>query len=130
MTQTNQNIDGAPKITVKSSMSTERLLGGKHKAYIGYAWGIAKSEAKAKAKAEEMAVDILKNTESARIEIRNGYLIVSQVTSSDSAWYTIKKVSDLTKNETIYSCCSMSPVGLKAAIDSHLAQYMANEPKF
>lgn len=114
--------------TLKSSMSTEGLLGRRVKAYIGQAWGVGKTETQAKAACELMAIDIIERGQAAKIEVRHGYLIVSQVESSESAWYTIQKISEL-KEGPIFSCCCMRPSGLKAAIDSHLAQYMTDEER-
>lgn len=74
-----------------------------------------------------MAVDILTHMESARIEIRDGYLIVSQVESSESGWYTIKHLAELTENQVVYSCCCMRPSNMRQAINDHLAQYKADE---
>ncbi len=113
-------------LKLKDAMRTERLMGKKHKAYIGQAYGVGKSESAARAECEAMVVDFMTNMQSPRIEVRAGYLIISQIESSESAWYTIKRISDL-EDGFIYSSCCMSAHGLKAAIESHLAQYMADD---
>ncbi len=111
---------------LKDAMRTEKLMGKQHKAHIGQAYGVGKSESAARSECEAMVVDFMENMQSPRIEVRNGYLIVSQVESSESAWYTIKRISDL-KDGLIFSSCCMSAKGLKAAIESHLAQYMEDD---
>ena len=111
---------------IKERMTIERLLNRTYKATIGQAYGTGKSQARAMQACESRAVDILVNVEAVRIELRDGYLIVSQVESSESSWYLIKKL-DGAINGRIYPACFLHPSKLKQAIESHLAQYRADE---
>src|SRR3990167_2034166 len=112
--------------TLKSEIRIERLLGHKFKASIGPAQGVAKSEREARAICEEQIVDVLSERREVCIEVRGAYLVVWQVESSESAWYTIKRLNGIQQGR-IFPLCCMSPKGLKAAIESHLAQYMADD---
>ena len=113
--------------TMKDTVRIERLLNRTYKASIGQAQGTGKTESEARRNCEAAAVDILMNSQSPRIETRDGYLIVSQVESSASGWYTIKNLAALqTVNDIHFPLCGMSAKGLKQAIDSHLEQYKSD----
>ena len=107
---------------MKDAMRIERLLNKKFKATLGQAQGIGKSKTEAIKACEAMIVDMLTNGQTPRMEVRDGYLLISQVEGSEHGWYTIKKISDL-QNGFFHPLCMMNASGLKTAIDSHLAQY-------
>ena len=112
--------------TLKEAIRIEHLMGHKVKASIGMAQGVAKSERQAREACEAQVVDIVEHQQTPRMEVRHGYLIISQVESSTSGWYLIKKLDGL-QDGFLYPLCCMSAHGLKAAIDSHLAQYLEDE---
>lgn len=114
---------------LQDAMTVERLIDRRYRVSIGSSVGIGKTEKAARTACEVQAVDALKNCKPVRMEVRHGYLIVSQVESSQNAWYTIAKVSALEdmKNGRIYSQTHMMPGGLEKAIDSHLEQYMQQD---
>ena len=123
---TTQTDNTTAKVTCKSSMTIERLLDHRYKATLGQAHGVGKSETKARAACEAQVVDIVQNNDTPRMEVRDGYLIVSQVQSSLSSWYSIKKLGGLVDGR-IYPSCFLHPKHLRKAIETHLAQYLQDD---
>lgn len=111
---------------MKDHIEIEQILGGKFRAALGPAHGVAKSRAAAIKACEEAAADILMNVEPVRFEVRSGYLIAHQVESSTSSWYLIRKLTDLA-SAPIHPQSYQHPRDLHKRIDSHLAQYLADE---
>src|SRR3990167_6566902 len=103
---------GIARKSLKSEIRIEQLLGHKVKASIGPAQGCAKSEREARAICEEQVVDILTERREVCIEVRGDYLVAWQVESSESAWYTIKRLNGIQQGR-IFPLCCMSPKGLK-----------------
>ena len=118
---------------IRDNMRIERLRGRKFKASLGQAQGTGKTEKQAKDACEAAVLSIITNERDTKMEIRDGYLIVSRVTDADQGWYLIKQLADplsnhfTAKNEFLHPQCFMRAVGLEAAINSHLEQYKDNE---
>ena len=124
--ENNVRIFEVKAMTFKNAVRIEHLLGHKFKASLGMAQAVSTSKAKAIEERESQAVWIVENATIPRMEVRQGYLIVSQVDHPDSAWYTIKRIADM-KDGVFYPNCMLHPSKLKEAIESHLKQYIEQE---
>lgn len=115
---------------MRDQIKTERLLNRTWKATLGTANGTGKSEAAAVKACLAEAVDILTHQESARFIVRDGYLIGSQIECSHSAWYFIKRLTDLAgdaQQRLIFPQCFLHPSELKTRIESQLTQYKQDD---
>ena len=114
--------------TIRDAMTVERIIGRhKFKASLGQAWGVGSTEKRAKDACEASVLSIISNERDTKMEIRDGYLIVSRITDADQGWYLIKRLSNLTKNEFMHPQTFMRASALQSGIDSHLAQYKADD---
>ena len=82
---------------IRDNMRIECLIGSKFKASIGPAQGTGKTEKQAKDACEAAILSIITNEQDAKVEIRDGYLIVSQVTDADQGWYLIQRLANATR---------------------------------
>jgi hypothetical protein len=112
-----------PKLNVEVS----RLYRAQHKfkATAGVACGIGNSVKEATENCYRDADDILNTDTTPRMEVRQGFLIISQRVSSTQAWYCIKELAALTDG-SFHMSCGLAVKDLAKSIDSDLAARMAD----